>query len=125
MSTIHLIRTKADYRAALKRIEVLWDAPMKSPEADELEVLSLLVEVYEKEHITMPQVDPVSLLLHVMEARELTRKDLEPYIGTRARVAEVLNRVRPLSLEMIRRLSTGLDLPADLLIAGYELREVA
>ena len=73
----------------------------------------------------MPQVDPVSLLLHVMEAHELTRKDLEPYIGTRARVAEVLNRVRPLSLEMIRRLAVGLDLPADLLIAGYELREVA
>ena len=125
MSNIHLIRTKADYRAALKRIEVLWDAPMKSPEADELEVLSLLVEAYEKEHITMPQVDPVSLLLHVMEARELTRKDLEPFIGARARVAEVLNRVRPLSLEMIRRLAAGLDLPADLLIAGYALREVA
>ena len=122
---IHPIRTKADHRAALKRMEVLWDAPMKSPEVDELEVLSLLVEAYEKEHVTMPQVDPVSLLLHVMEARELTRKDLEPYIGTRARVAEVLNRVRPLSLEMIRRLAVGLDLPADLLIAGYELREVA
>ncbi|MGH8510926.1 MAG: helix-turn-helix domain-containing protein [Gammaproteobacteria bacterium] len=125
MNTIHPIRTKADYRAALKRIEVLWDAPAKSPEADELEVLSLLVEAYEKDHIVMPQVDPVSLLLHVMEARQLTRKDLEPYIGSRARVAEVLNRVRALSLEMIRRLSAGLDLPADLLIAGYELREVA
>ena len=125
MTPIHLIRTKADYRAALKRIDVRWDAPIKSPEADELEVLSLLVEAYEKEHITMPKVDPVSLLLHVMEARELTRKDLEPFIGTRARVAEVLNRVRPLSLEMIRRLAVGLDLPADLLIAGYELREVA
>lgn len=122
---IQPIRTKADHRAALKRMEVLWDAPMKSPEVDELEVLSLLVEAYEKEHVTMPQVDPVSLLLHVMEARELTRKDLEPYIDTRARVAEVLNRVRPLSLEMIRRLAVGLDLPADLLIAGYELREVA
>ena len=70
-------------------------------------------------------MDPVCLLLHVMEARQLTRKDLEPYIGSRARVAEVLNRVRPLSLEMIRRLSSGLDLPADLLIAGYELRQVA
>lgn len=125
MNTIRPIRTKADYRAALKRIKVLWDAPAKSPEADELEVISLLVETYEKEHISMPQVGPVSLLLHVMEARELTRKDLEPYIGSRARVAEVLNRVRPLSLEMIRRLSAGLDLPADLLIAGYELREVA
>ena len=122
---IHPIHTKADYRAALQRIDAIWEAKPKSPEADELEVLSLLVEEYEKKHITMPDVDPVSLLLHVMEARQLSRKDLEPYIGSRARVAEVLNRVRPLSLEMIRRLSAGLDLPADLLIAGYELRQVA
>ena len=68
---------------------------------------------------------PVSLLLHMMEARQLSRKDLEQYIGSRARVAEVLNRVRPLSLQMIRRLSAGLELPADLLIAGYGLRQVA
>ena len=125
MNNIHPIRTKAEHRAALQRIDALWDARPKSPESDELEVLSLLVEQYEKKHIAMPQVDPVSLVLHAMEARQLTRKDLEPYIGTRARVAEVLNRVRPLSLEMIRRLSTGLDLPADLLIAGYELRQAA
>ena len=122
---IHPIHTKADYRAALQRIDAIWDAKPKSPEADELEVLSLLVEEYEKKHFTVPDVDPVNLLLHVMEARALSRKDLEPYIGSRARVAEVLNRVRPLSLEMIRRLSAGLELPADLLIAGYELREVA
>ena len=122
---IHPIHTKADYRAAMQRIDAVWDAKPKSPEADELEVLSLLVEKYEKKHITIPDVDPVSLLLHVMEARQLSRKDLEPYIGSRARVAEVLNRVRPLSLEMIRRLSAGLGLPADLLIAGYELRQVA
>ena len=122
---IHPIHTKADYRAALQRINAIWDVKPKSPEADELEVLSLLVEEYEKKNIAVPDVDPVSLLLHVMEARELSRKDLEPYIGSRARVAEVLNRVRPLSLEMIRRLSAGLELPADLLIAGYELREVA
>ena len=122
---IHPIHTKADYRAAMQRIDAVWDAKPKSPEADELEVLSVLVEKYEKKHITIPDVDPVSLLLHVMEARQLTRKDLEQYIGSRARVAEVLNRVRPLSLEMIRRLSAGLELPADLLIAGYELRQVA
>ncbi|MEO8024157.1 transcriptional regulator [Polaromonas sp.] len=122
---IHPIHTKADYRAALQRIDAVWDAKPKSPEADELEVLSLLVEEYEKKLISVPKVDPISLLLHVMEARQLSRKDLEPYIGSRARVAEVLNRVRPLSLEMIRRLSAGLELPADLLIAGYELREVA
>lgn len=123
--TIHPIRTKADYREAMQRIDKVWNASPKSPEADELEVLSMLVEEYEKSHIAMPKVDPVSLLLHVMEARDLTRKDMEPYIGSRARVAEVLNRVRPLSLEMIRRLAVGLELPADLLIAGYELRQAA
>ncbi|MEO7255688.1 MAG: transcriptional regulator [Casimicrobium sp.] len=122
---IKLIRNKAAYRAALARVDALWDAPPKSAESDELEVLSLLVEEYEKKHIDVPQVDPVSLLHHVMEARALTRKDLEPFIGTRARVAEVLNSVRPLSLEMIRRLSVGLNLPADLLIAGYELKRAA
>jgi HTH-type transcriptional regulator / antitoxin HigA len=122
---IHPIRTKADYRDAMQRIDAVWDAKPKSPEADELEILSLLVEEYEKRHVEMPKVDPVALLLHVMESRELTRKDMEPYIGSRARVAEVLNRVRPLSLEMIRRLAAGLGLPADLLIAGYELRQAA
>ncbi len=122
---IHPIRTRADYRGAMQRIDAIWDASPKSAEADELEVLSLLVEEYEKRHISVPKVDPVSLLLHVMEARQLTRKDMEPYIGSRARVAEVLNRVRPLSLEMIRRLAAGLDLPADLLIAGYALRQAA
>lgn len=122
---IHPIRTKTDYRAAMQRINAVWDAKPKSPEADELEVLSLLVEEYEKKHVAMPNVDPVSLLLHVMEARQLTRKDLEPYIGSRPRVAEILNRVRPLSLDMIRRLAVGLELPADLLIAGYELRQAA
>ena len=83
-------------------------------------MLNLMVEEYKKKHITMPKVEPVSLLLHVMEARQLSRRDLEPNIGTRARVAEVLKRVRPLSLEMIRRLSAELGLPADLLIAGHE-----
>ena len=122
---IKLIQNKAARRAALSRIDALWDAPPKSAASDELEVLSLLVEEYEKKHIDVPQVDPVSLLHHVMEARALTRKDLEQFIGSRARVAEVLNRVRPLSLEMIRRLAAGLNLPADLLIAGYALKRAA
>lgn len=122
---IHPIRTKADHREAMQRIDQVWDAKPKSPDADELEILSLLVEEYEQKHIKVPDVDPVNLLLHVMEARGLARKDMEPYIGSRARVAEVLNRVRPLSLEMIRRLASGLNLPADLLIAGYELRQAA
>ena len=122
---IHPIRNKADCSSALQRIDALWNARPKSPESDELEVLSLLVEQYEKSHIALLKLDPVSLLLHVLEARQLSRKDLQPYIGSRARVAEILNRVLPLSLEMIRRLSAGLGLPADLLIAGYPLRQAA
>ena len=75
--------------------------------------------------VVLEAPDPIDFLQHVMEARGTTRKDLEPYIGSRARVAEVLNRVRPLTLEMIRRLASGLDLPADVLIRRYELKRAA
>jgi HTH-type transcriptional regulator/antitoxin HigA len=119
------IRTKSDYAAALREAERLWDAPEKSPEAEQLEVLSLLIEDYERRHFPIDSPDPIDFLLNVMEWRGLSRKDLEPYIGSRARVAEVLNRVRPLTLEMIRRLASGLKLPADVLIRGYELRRAA
>jgi HTH-type transcriptional regulator/antitoxin HigA len=119
------IRTRREHQAALKEIEALWDAPQGSVRADRLEVLVLLVEAYERKHFPIESPDPIDLLLHVMESRSLTRKDLERYIGSRARVAEVLNRVRPLSLEMIRRLSSGLNLPADVLIRGYGLKKAA
>ena len=123
--TLRPIRTKREHQAALKEIEALWDAPGGSPEADRLEVLTLLVEAYEREHYPIAAPDPIDFLQHVMEARGLTRKDLGPYIGSRARVAEVLNRVRPLTLEMIRRLASGLKLPAEVLIRGYELKRAA
>ena len=119
------IRTKSDYAAALREAERLWDAPEKSSEAEQLEVLSLLIEDYERRHFPIDSPDPIDFLLSVMEWRGLSRKDLEPYIGSRARVAEVLNRVRPLTLEMIRRLASGLKLPADVLIRGYELKRAA
>ena len=70
----------------------------------------------------IPDPDPIELILHVMDARGLTRQDLEPYLGSRARVSEILNRRRPLSLEMIRKLQTGLGLPADVLVQPYELK---
>ena len=119
------IRNKREYAAALKQAEELWDARKGTPEADRLLVLVLLIETYEREHFQIPAPDPIDLLLHVMEARGLTRKDLEPFVGSRARVAEVLNRVRPLTIEMIRRLCAGLSLPADVLIQGYKLRKAA
>lgn len=117
------IRTEAEHRAALAEIERLWDAPEHSPEADRLEVLALLVEAYEKAHYPIAAPDPVAFIEHVMEARGLTRKDLEPYIGPRGRVADILNRTRPLSMGMIRNLAGGLGMPADILIQPYPLRE--
>lgn len=119
------IKTKTEYKAALREIEVLFDAPEGTPQADKVEVLAMLVEKYEASHYPIAVPDPIDFLNYVMETRGLTRKDLEPYIGTRGRVAEVLNRTRPLTLAMIRRLSEGLDLPADVLIADYELRQAA
>jgi len=117
------IRTEAEHAEALAEIERLWDAPDGSPEADHLEVLTMLVEAYEKEHQAIDMPDPVSFLEYVMEARGLTRKDLEPYIGPRGRVADILTRTRPLSMGMIRRLVDGLGLPANVLIQPYALRE--
>lgn len=119
------IRTKREHQAALKAIESLWDAREGTAESDRLEILVLLVEAYERKHFPIEAPHPIDFLLHVMEVRGLTRKDLEPHIGSRARVAEVLNRVRPLTLEMIRRLSAGLNLPAEVLIRGYGLKKAA
>ena len=119
------IITKREHQAALKEIEALWEAPNGSPEADRLELLTLLVEAYERDHYPIEAPDPIDFLQHVMEARGMTRKDLEPYIGSRARVAEVLNRVRPLTMEMIRRLALGLKLPANVLIRAYEVKHAA
>ena len=112
-----------DLEAALKEIELLWDAEPGSPEADRLDVLITLAERYEEEHHPIDPPDPIELLLHVMDARGLTRRDLQPYLGGRARVSEILNRRRPLTLAMIRRLQDGLGLPADVLIQPYRLDE--
>ena len=115
------IRNEEDYETALEEIEELWDSPAGTAEADRLDVLIMLVEAYESEHYPIPDPDPIALLLHVMEARGLTRRDMEPYLGSRARVSEILNRRRPLSLEMIRKLQSGLGLPADVLVQPYAL----
>lgn len=122
---IRPIKTRRDYQAALKEADALWNAPEGSKDADRLEVLVLLIQAYEDAHYPIPDPDPIDFLLHVMEARGLARKDLEPYIGSRARVAEVLNRVRPLTLEMIRRLASGLRIPAEVLIQRYEVSRAA
>jgi HTH-type transcriptional regulator/antitoxin HigA len=119
---IQTIHNKKDYKAALQEIERLWSAPNKSPEAERLSVLALLVEHYEKTNFPIEDPEPIELLEHVMQSRGLTRKDFEPAIGHRGRVTEIFNRVRPLSLEMIRRLVEQFDLPADVLVKPYALR---
>lgn len=117
------IKTEQDYETSLQEIERIWNAEADTPEGDLLDILMTLVEAYEKEHYPIPDPDPIELRLHVMEARGLTRRDLESYLGSRARVSEILNRRRPLSLEMIRKLQTGLGLPAEVLVQPYELQE--
>lgn len=119
------IHTEAEYEAALAQIEASWDAVDGSEAAEQLEVLSMLVEAYEKQHFPIEAPDPIEFLNYVMETRGMARKDLEPYIGPRGRVSDIMNKVRPLSLDMIRRLSSGLGLPATVLIQNYPLRQRA
>jgi len=113
------IRTEADYEAALKEIERLFDAKSGTAEADRLEVLTTLTEVYEEKHYAIPLPDPIEAILYHMESRGLSRRDLEPFIGSRARVSEVLNKKRPLTMEMIRNLHDGLGISAEVLIQPY------
>src|SRR5919109_2955221 len=122
---IHPLKTEADYQAALAEIECLFDAAPNTPAGDRLDVLATLVEAYEAQHYSLPAPDPIEAILYHMESRALSRRDLEPYLGSRARVAEVLNRKRPLSLEMIRRLHTGLGIAAEILIQPYPIAVTA
>ena len=113
------VKTEADHHAALKEIERIFDAAPGTREGDRLEVLTTLVEAYEEKHVRIPLPDPIEAILYYIETRGLTRRDLERYIGSRARVSEVLNRKRPLTMEMIRNLHKGLDIPAEVLIQPY------
>lgn len=116
------IKTEADYEEALAKIDELWEAEPGSPEGDLLDVLTTLVEAYEeKQHPILPP-DPVEAILHMMESQGLERRDLERYLGSRARVSEVINRKRPLSLNMIRKLQAGLGISAEILVRPYELQ---
>ncbi|MGH8607410.1 MAG: helix-turn-helix domain-containing protein [Gammaproteobacteria bacterium] len=113
------IKSKAAYEAALREITLLWEAKPDTPESDRLELLSILVEAFEREHYPIPAPDPIAAIEHCMESRGLSRKDLEPFIGSRARVSEVMTRRRPLTLGMIRRLAAGLGIPTEALIQAY------
>lgn len=118
---IRPIKNETDYEAALAEIDRLFDVEDGTPESDKLEVLATLVEAYEDEHYDLPPPDPIDALEYYLDSRGLSRKDLEPYIGSRSRVSEVLNRKRPLTLRMIRRLAMGTGIPAAILIQPYEI----
>jgi HTH-type transcriptional regulator/antitoxin HigA len=117
---IQPIKTRKDYARALKEIERLMDAMPNTPQGDRLDVLATLVAAWEEKHHAIEAPDPVEAILFVMDQRGLSRRDMESYIGSRARVSEVLNHRRPLTLPMIRKLHSGLGIPAGVLIQTGE-----
>lgn len=115
--TIKPIRNDDDLTAAFRRLEAIFQAEEQTPEADERDVLVTLVEAYENKHYDFGLADPVEAIQFRMEQQGLTARDLERFIGPSGRVSEVLNRKRPLSLAMIRRLHDGLKIPYESLLA--------
>jgi HTH-type transcriptional regulator/antitoxin HigA len=116
------IKNDRDYRRALKEIATLMDARPNSPDGDRLDVLATLVEAWEEKHYPIDPPDSVEAIRFAMEQRGLSRHDLEAHIGSRARVSEVLNRKRPLTLPMIRKLHVAFGIPADVVIRENTLR---
>ncbi len=114
---IQPIKTEKDYDAALQLIEELWESEEGTAEGDRLDIMITLVDAYEQINHPIYPPDPIAAIEFHMDQNELTRSDLEAYIGTRARVSEVLNRKRGLSIEMIRNLHEGLGIPLESLIA--------
>ena len=110
------IRSAADHRAAIAEVKRLWGAKSGTPNGDRLDVLATLIDAYEAQHEPIDRPDPIEAIRFRMEQQGLTRKDLEPLIGTRTRVSEVLNRKRALSIGMIRRLHAQLGIAAEVLI---------
>lgn len=110
------IRTEADYDAAMEEVAALWGAASGTPEGDRLDVLATLIDAYEAKHHAMHAPDPIEAIKFRMEQQGMTRRDLEDIIGTRTRIAEVLNRKRSLSIGMIRRLHDRLGISAEVLI---------
>ena len=125
MSINRPIKTDQEHTEALREIDDLMQATAGTPDGDRLDLLVTLVEVYKSKRWPIEAPDPIEAIRFMMEQKGLTRRDLEPAIGARNRVAEVLNRKRPLTLPMIRRLSALLELPADVLVQPYETHQAA
>ena len=122
---IRPIRTETDYQAALKEVEELFDALPHTPEYDRLDLLSTLVDAYESVHHPIEAPDPIEAILYYLDTRGLSPRDLEPCIGSRASVSEVLSRQRLLTLDMIRKLNQTLGISAEVLIQPYDLMKTS
>jgi len=116
MPNLKPIRTEADYQQAMENLATLWNAPEGTQESDQLDILATLIEKYEEQNFPMDLPDPIDAILFRMDQQGLTRKDLEPLLGPRSRVSEILNRRRGMSIEMIRALHAHLRIPAEILI---------
>lgn len=115
------IKTEADYRESLKRLELIFDAAIGAPESDEADVLGLMIDEYEKKHYPIEAPDPIEAIKIRMEEMHLKQVDLVDAIGGKSRVSEILNRKRKLTVDMIRNLNRRLNLSPGLLIRDYQL----
>lgn len=113
------IKNEKDYKSALNRLEQIFDAKMGTEEGDELEILSILIDNYEKINFPIEMPDPIDAIKFRMEQMGIKQQDLVEYIGFKSRVSEILNRKRKLTLEMIRNLSENLKIPTDILVQEY------
>ncbi len=115
------LKTNDDYLEALQEVEDLMEAKINTAEGDNLDVLVTLIEAYEEKHHPVLPPEPIEAIIHQMESQGLSRKDLEPVLGSRGRVSEILNKKRSLSLSMIRKLQGKLGISAEILVKPYTL----
>ena len=116
---INLIKTENDYNQALERLEIIFDAKKGTNEGDELELLGILIDQYEKDYFPIDLPDPIEAIKFRMEQMGYTQNDLAKIIGFKSRASEILSKKRKLSLEMIRQLHTSLNIPTEVLIQSY------
>ncbi len=116
---ISLIRNEEDYRKALDRLEVIFDANKGSDLGDELEILSILIERYEEEHFPIGMPDPIEAIKFRMEQLGMKQNDLAEILGYKSRISEILNKKRKLTLDMIRKLNVSLRIPTEVLVQDY------
>lgn len=118
---LRIIKSEDDYQKALKRLDKIFHAKKGSSEQDELEILAMLIEKYETEIVgDFPDPDPIEAIKFKMEQMEMTQKDLAEILGLKSRASEILSRKRPMSINIIRKISQALSIPADILIQPYD-----